>query len=124
MRERWRARLYHGYGPAEATIGVSCRVFDPDQATARVSIGRPNPNTQIRVLDAEYNPVPLGVVGELFISGLPLARGYLNDLRRTADQFCPTRSVRNPAAGCTPPGTWAGSAQTERSSFSAGPTTR
>ncbi|WP_462188595.1 amino acid adenylation domain-containing protein, partial [Frankia sp. CcWB2] len=89
FRERWRARLYHGYGPAEATIGVSCRVFDPDQATARVSIGRPNPNTQLRVLDAEYNPVPLGAVGELFISGLPLARGYLNDPRRTADQFVP-----------------------------------
>jgi amino acid adenylation domain-containing protein len=89
FRERWRARMYHGYGPAEATIGVSCRVFDPDQATAHVSIGRPNPNTQIRVLDADYRPVPTGAAGELFISGLPLARGYLNDPRRTAEKFVP-----------------------------------
>ncbi|MCM3924467.1 amino acid adenylation domain-containing protein [Frankia sp. AiPs1] len=98
FRQRWRARLYHGYGPAEATIGVSCRVFDPDQATARVSIGRPNPNTQIRVLDADYNPVPLGATGELFISGLPLARGYLNDPRRTADQFVPDPFSSEPGA--------------------------
>lgn len=89
FRERWDARLFHGYGPAEATIGVSCRVFEPDSVTTRVSIGRPNPNTQIRILDGEYNPMPVGAVGELFVSGLPLARGYLNDPRRTADRFVP-----------------------------------
>jgi amino acid adenylation domain-containing protein len=89
FRERFRAWMFHGYGPAEATIGVSCRVFEPDRAAARVSIGRPNPNTQVRVLDDEYNPVPVGAVGELFISGLPLARGYLGDARRTADRFVP-----------------------------------
>ncbi|WP_052710614.1 non-ribosomal peptide synthetase [Pseudofrankia sp. DC12] len=89
FRDRWDARMFHGYGPAEATIGVSCRVFEPGGAAPRVSIGRPNPNTQIRILDDEYNPVPVGAVGELFISGLPLARGYLNDPRRTADRFMP-----------------------------------
>ncbi|WP_261562009.1 non-ribosomal peptide synthetase, partial [Frankia tisae] len=89
FRQRWDARMYHGYGPAEATIGVSCRVFEPGERDARVSIGRPNPNTRIRVLDAGYQPVPVGAVGELFISGLPLARGYINDPRRTADRFVP-----------------------------------
>ncbi|MCM3886207.1 amino acid adenylation domain-containing protein [Frankia sp. R82] len=89
FRERWNAWMFHGYGPAEATIGVSCRVFEPATAAAHVTIGRPNPNTQLRVLDADYHPVPVGMVGELFVSGLPLARGYLGDPRRTADRFVP-----------------------------------
>ncbi|CAO5157079.1 Amino acid adenylation domain-containing protein [Frankia sp. AiPs1] len=89
FREQWNAWMFHGYGPAEATIGVSHRVFEPATAAAHVTIGRPNPNTQLRVLDAEYNPVPVGTVGELFVSGLPLARGYLGDPRRTADRFVP-----------------------------------
>ncbi|MCL9792819.1 amino acid adenylation domain-containing protein [Frankia sp. AgKG'84/4] len=89
FRERWQAWMFHGYGPAEATIGVSCRVYEPATAAAHVSIGRPNPNAQVRVLDAEYDPVPVGTVGELFIGGLPLARGYLDDSRRTADRFVP-----------------------------------
>ncbi len=87
FRAHWDARMYHGYGPAEATIGVSCRMFTPGEPHARISIGRPNPNTRIRVLDAACRPVPVGRVGELYISGLPLARGYLGDARRTAQAF-------------------------------------
>ncbi|SNQ46984.1 Amino acid adenylation domain-containing protein [Frankia canadensis] len=98
FRERWNAWMFHGYGPAEATIGVCCRVFAPDRPAGRVSIGRPNPNTQVRVLDAEYNPVPVGAVGELYISGLPLARGYLGDPRRTADRFVPDPFAAAPGA--------------------------
>ncbi|ADP82524.1 amino acid adenylation domain-containing protein [Pseudofrankia inefficax] len=98
FQDRWDARLVHGYGPAEATIGVSCRVFEPGVPEARVSIGRPNPNTTIRILDDEYNPVPVGAVGELFVSGLPLARGYLNDPRRTADRFVPDPFSQDPGA--------------------------
>jgi len=98
FRARWSATMYHGYGPAEATIGVSCRVFRPGERTSRVSIGRPNPNTQLRILDETLAPVPVGAVGELYISGLPLARGYLGDPRRTADRFLPDPFGQVPGA--------------------------
>ncbi|WNI18928.1 non-ribosomal peptide synthetase [Actinacidiphila sp. ITFR-21] len=81
------ARMYHGYGPAETTIGVSCRVFEPGEPAEHITIGRPNPNTRLYVLDAAFRPVPIGVRGELHVGGLPLARGYLGDPERTAESF-------------------------------------
>ncbi|MEW2516839.1 non-ribosomal peptide synthetase [Actinacidiphila alni] len=91
LYERFRqasgARMYHGYGPAETTIGVSCRVFEPGEQARRISIGRPNPNARLYVLDPALRPVPVGVRGELHVGGLPLARGYLNDPARTAEYF-------------------------------------
>jgi amino acid adenylation domain-containing protein len=89
FRAAFDARMYHGYGPAEATIGVSCRVFEPGEPGERISIGRPNPNTRLYVLDGAQRPVPIGVPGELCVAGLPLARGYLNDPVRTAESFVP-----------------------------------
>ncbi|MEU5692040.1 amino acid adenylation domain-containing protein [Actinosynnema sp. NPDC020468] len=89
--DRFRARLdavmYHGYGPAEATIGVSHQFYRDDEARHGISIGRPNPNTRIHVLDAALNPVPVGVQGELYTGGLPLGRGYVGDPVQTAARF-------------------------------------
>ncbi|WP_333769284.1 non-ribosomal peptide synthetase [Streptomyces sp. IBSBF 2435] len=87
FRQASGARMYHGYGPAETTIGVSCRVFEPDEHPERISIGRPNPNARLYVLDPALRPVPVGVCGELHVGGLPLAQGYLNDPARTAASF-------------------------------------
>ncbi|BBB02298.1 putative non-ribosomal peptide synthetase [Actinacidiphila reveromycinica] len=92
------ARMYHGYGPAETTIGVSCRVFEPSESTRRVTIGRPNPNARLYVLDAALRPVPVGVGGELHIGGLPLARGYLGDPERTAESFIADPYADTPGA--------------------------
>ncbi|MGH8910069.1 MAG: amino acid adenylation domain-containing protein, partial [Egibacteraceae bacterium] len=86
-RGRLRAPLYHGYGPAEATIGVCYQKYADDRVEGGVSIGRPNPNTQLYVLDAGLCPVPVGVVGELYIGGVPLARGYVNAPGLTAQRF-------------------------------------
>ncbi|MFI1012548.1 amino acid adenylation domain-containing protein [Streptomyces sp. NPDC020965] len=91
FRRQSEARMYHGYGPAEATIGVTCRVYESADQVRDITIGRPNPNARIYLLDRASNPVPAGVVGEIHIGGLPLARGYLNDPERTAERF-----VRNP----------------------------
>ncbi|MFB9839363.1 non-ribosomal peptide synthetase, partial [Actinoallomurus acaciae] len=100
LYERFRAvsdaRMYHGYGPAEATIGVSCRVFEPGEPAGRISIGRPNPNARLYILDGAQRPVPIGVPGELYIAGLPLARGYLNDPVRTAESFVPNPYADEP----------------------------
>ncbi|MBZ4322159.1 non-ribosomal peptide synthetase [Streptomyces huiliensis] len=89
FRDRLGATMYHGYGPAEATIGVSCHVFDERADGATVTIGRPNPNARLYLLDRALRPVPVGVPGELYLGGMPLARGYLNDPRRTAEAFVP-----------------------------------
>lgn len=90
---RFRGRLpqavmYHGYGPAETTIGVTCQVYRGD-AGEGITIGRPNPNTRVYVLDPGMRPVPPGVPGELYLGGVPLGRGYLGDPRRTAQSFVP-----------------------------------
>ncbi|MCX4849519.1 amino acid adenylation domain-containing protein [Streptomyces sp. NBC_00893] len=87
FRQQCGARMYHGYGPAEATIGVTCRVYESADHVRTVTIGRPNPNTRIYLLDGARKPVPVGTVGEIHIGGLPLARGYLNDPVRTAERF-------------------------------------
>ncbi|KPI10858.1 amino acid adenylation domain protein [Actinobacteria bacterium OK074] len=81
------AIMYHGYGPAEATIGVSHVVYRTGVMRSAVSIGRPNSNTRLYVLDDRLQPVPVGVPGELYAGGVYLGRGYVNDPRRTADHF-------------------------------------
>nr|WP_157527087.1 non-ribosomal peptide synthetase [Kibdelosporangium sp. MJ126-NF4]CEL12933.1 Siderophore biosynthesis non-ribosomal peptide synthetase modules [Kibdelosporangium sp. MJ126-NF4] len=87
FRQKLNAFMYHGYGPAEATIGVSHEFYLGDEDRLGISIGRPNPNTRIHILDAALNPVPAGVPGELYAGGLPLGRGYVGDPRQTASRF-------------------------------------
>jgi amino acid adenylation domain-containing protein/non-ribosomal peptide synthase protein (TIGR01720 family) len=97
LYERFRARLdipmYHGYGPAETTIGVSHVVYRGAAERLSTSIGRANPNTQLYVLDDELRPVPVGVGGELYVGGLLLGRGYAGAPGLTASRF-----VANPFA--------------------------
>jgi non-ribosomal peptide synthetase component F len=78
FRERIGATMYHGYGPAETTIGVTCQVYGESDAPRGISIGRPNPNTRIYLLDERLSPVPVGITGEIYVGGEPLGRGYLH----------------------------------------------
>lgn len=125
--ERFRAQLaitmYHGYGPAEATIGVSHVIYREDAARIATSIGRPNPNTQLYVLDEHLNPVPLGTGGELYAGGFLLGRGYVDAPELTASRF-----VANPFAddvpGCIGPATSPAGRRTAPSTSSDAPTTR
>src|SRR5262249_35057558 len=81
-----KLRLWNLYGPTEATANASAaRIVSADDIT----IGRPIANTQIYVLDAHLQPVPIGVPGELHIGGVGLARGYRNRPELTADKFIP-----------------------------------
>ncbi|CAN3985600.1 amino acid adenylation domain-containing protein [Kitasatospora purpeofusca] len=97
LYERYRTRLgipmYHGYGPAETTIGVSHVVYRGEAERLSTSIGRANPNTQLYVLDDELRPVPVGVGGELYVGGFLLGRGYVGAPGLTASRF-----VANPFA--------------------------
>jgi amino acid adenylation domain-containing protein len=89
FRQHIDATMYHGYGPAETTIGVSCQVYRGQDPAHGITIGHPNPNNQVYVLDEHLNPVPIGVPGQLYIGGVQLARGFLGDPRRTAEAFAP-----------------------------------
>ncbi|MET7771004.1 amino acid adenylation domain-containing protein [Nocardia sp. NPDC005366] len=77
--------LHNLYGPTEAAVDVTYWPCPPNPAT--VPIGSPVWNTQTYVLDAHLRPVPPGVVGELYLAGVQLARGYVGQPRLTADRF-------------------------------------
>ncbi|MBY6683156.1 amino acid adenylation domain-containing protein [Rhodococcus sp. BP-316] len=87
FRSRLGTTLYHGYGPAEATIGVSHVIYTGDAPRIATSIGRPNPNTRLYVLDSLLRPVPVGVGGELYAGGFLLGRGYVGAPDMTASRF-------------------------------------
>jgi len=82
--------VFNIYGPTEGTIYST--LFRMKRAS-RVSIGHPLPNIQTYILDVCLNPVPLGVVGEIYIGGAGLTRGYLNQPDLTADKFIPNAFV-------------------------------
>ncbi|HEY0736226.1 MAG TPA: condensation domain-containing protein, partial [Herpetosiphonaceae bacterium] len=86
---RLRATLCNCYGPTEATIDTTFWVGAPGDAAARPRIGRPLPNVQVYVLDRRMEPVPVGVVGELYVGGAGLARGYHQRPALTAARFVP-----------------------------------
>ncbi|MEU5693388.1 amino acid adenylation domain-containing protein [Actinosynnema sp. NPDC020468] len=91
VADRFRAALgvplFNEYGPTEAAVGVTCLECHPVDGTGLTPIGTPTPGTGIRVLDGDLRPVPPGEVGELYLTGPQLARGYLGRPDRTAERF-------------------------------------
>ncbi|AGC45642.1 non-ribosomal peptide synthetase [Myxococcus stipitatus DSM 14675] len=78
------------YGPTETTLFAAChRMTRPEHAGSVVPLGRPIGNTRVYVLDGKGQPVPEGVVGELFIGGDGVARGYIEQPALTAERFVP-----------------------------------
>ncbi len=85
---RWltvAGRIFNAYGPTEASMWVA----GTDLKGGRTTIGRPIANNRIHILDAHMNPVPVGVVGEIYIGGVGVARGYLRRPALTAERFLP-----------------------------------
>ncbi|MFN3539189.1 MAG: non-ribosomal peptide synthase/polyketide synthase, partial [Rhodococcus sp. (in: high G+C Gram-positive bacteria)] len=78
--------VHNLYGPTEAAVDVTYHVVS-DADIAVVPIGSPVWNTDVRVLDSSLRPVPVGVSGELYLSGVQLARGYVSRPDLTADRF-------------------------------------
>ncbi|HSK77695.1 MAG TPA: amino acid adenylation domain-containing protein [Thermoanaerobaculia bacterium] len=89
-------RFFNCYGPTEMTVWVS--VADCRDAGRRPPIGRPVGNKRVYVLDRSLQPVPAGVVGELWVGGAGVARGYLNRPDLTAERFWPDPFGGDPGA--------------------------
>ncbi|RMI28370.1 non-ribosomal peptide synthetase [Nocardia stercoris] len=81
------AELRNHYGPTEAVVCSTHQRVDGPQGTRVVPIGTPNRNVYTYVLDSALRLVPAGVVGELYLGGNQLARGYLNRAGATAQRF-------------------------------------
>ncbi|MEN6540450.1 MAG: amino acid adenylation domain-containing protein, partial [Mizugakiibacter sp.] len=95
LRARCKA-VWNMYGPTETTVWSTCwRVEHPGEG---ISIGTPIANTQVWVLDAQRQPCPFGVPGELWIGGDGVALGYLNRPELTAERFLPDPFRNAPGA--------------------------
>ncbi|HLM55062.1 MAG TPA: amino acid adenylation domain-containing protein [Pyrinomonadaceae bacterium] len=109
--ERWRRLVgdrvgwSNAYGPTETTVTASN--YEPSGAdlvgaahavASIVPIGRPIANAEMYVLDARQQPVPVGVVGEIYVGGAGVARGYHRRPAQTAERFLPHPHGRHPGA--------------------------
>lgn len=83
------AELHNLYGPTEAAVDVSWWPAGPDDHSQPVPIGYPVWNTRLYVLDEFRRPLPPGCVGNLYLAGRQLARGYLGRPDLTAERFVP-----------------------------------
>src|SRR5947209_14000299 len=99
FRQLKDCRLYNHYGPSETHVMTSFPL--PEQVAdwpALPPLGRPISNTKTYVLDSYLHPVPIGVPGELYISGLCLAHGYLKRTDLTAERFLPDPFSNKPGS--------------------------
>ncbi|MEP7308964.1 MAG: amino acid adenylation domain-containing protein [Acidobacteriota bacterium] len=88
-RARLPAALHNLYGPTEASVDVTAWACEQTGTRSVVPIGHPIANTRMYIVDDRFEPVPIGVPGELLIAGDGLARGYLNRPEITAERFVP-----------------------------------
>jgi amino acid adenylation domain-containing protein/non-ribosomal peptide synthase protein (TIGR01720 family) len=89
--------LYNEYGPTEATVACTVHRFNPfADLSASVPIGMPIDNALIYLLDSHLNAVPQGVVGEIYIGGIGLAKGYLDKPELTNERFIYYPQNRHP----------------------------
>ena len=102
---QWLARypeipLLNAYGPAECAddVAVHAILEPPADDQTHMPIGRPIERTRLHILNAWLEPVPSGVPGELYVAGVGVGRGYLQDPARTAEVFLPDRFGSEPGA--------------------------
>ena len=84
---KYGTKLSNLYGPTEATVDVSYYDCKTDNDFKVIPIGKPIDNIQLYILDKNYNVLPIGAAGELYIAGDGLARGYVNKPELTDEKF-------------------------------------
>src|SRR5204862_18620 len=88
--------IYNEYGPTEATVGCMIHRYDVEQDRAlSVPIGNPAANAGVYILDEQLRPVPSGVIGEMYLAGDGLARGYRHRPDLTAQKVLTTPDPRH-----------------------------
>ncbi|MBO9596443.1 MAG: non-ribosomal peptide synthetase [Cohnella sp.] len=92
------AQLHNLYGPTEAAVFITNWTSDREPSRTVIPIGNAIPGNAMYVLDESYRPLPEGEIGELFISGIGLARGYYNRPDLTAERFVPDPFGKEPGA--------------------------
>jgi amino acid adenylation domain-containing protein/non-ribosomal peptide synthase protein (TIGR01720 family) len=102
-RQFEHCELYNLYGPTEAAIDTTYWLC-PRQGEPINSIGKPISNVQVYILDADLQPVPIGIPGEIYIGGAGLARGYLNRPELTAEKFITVGAFRGSVGAIRPKG--------------------
>jgi amino acid adenylation domain-containing protein/non-ribosomal peptide synthase protein (TIGR01720 family) len=84
VHDKWPAVvIYNEYGPTEATIGCTAAAV----SRGNINAGKPIANTSIYILDNAFNPVPIGIKGEICIGGICVANGYIGQQEQTALRF-------------------------------------
>lgn len=93
-------RMINAYGLTECSDDLTHYVVQeiPHEDQVRVPIGKPLANARFYVLDRELEPVPVGVIGDLYIGGIVVGRGYVNDPERTAQVFVPDPFTAEPGS--------------------------
>lgn len=97
LRSYTDARIFNIYGPAETTVWSTNKCVEG----THITIGHPIANTQVYILDANRKPLPIGVAGELCISGDGVGKGYLNRPELTAERFIPNPFIPGTIMYCT-----------------------
>ena len=90
--------ILNEYGPTEATVATSWLIVDKNNINTfenDIPIGKPAFNTQLYILEAALEPVAIGKVGELYIGGVGVAKGYLNKHQITAERFIKNPFINN-----------------------------
>lgn len=89
--------LHNIYGPTEyQVVTANTMKGDPSAWEVYPPIGEPISNTRVYILDRYLNPVPLGIPGELWVTGAGQAQGYLNNAKQTAEKFIPNPFAKQP----------------------------
>jgi amino acid adenylation domain-containing protein/thioester reductase-like protein len=86
LKKHTKARIISGYGPTETTVYCS---FKDLSKTSHITIGKPIVNTRMYILDQYRRPVPIGVLGQVYISGACVATGYINRVELNRRKFIP-----------------------------------
>lgn len=92
------AALHQFYGPTEGAINATCWTRPLTWEEDVLPLGRPIDNATVHICNAQGTPRPIGLAGELFLGGLPLARGYVSQPALTAVSFLPDPQSEQPGA--------------------------
>ncbi|CAL9662691.1 Tyrocidine synthase 3 [Streptomyces sp. enrichment culture] len=107
-RQLPRVRLLNMWGATEVSDDCTHHelIGEADERAASVPVGRPIRNAAVYVLDADRQPVPVGTPGELYVGGLCVGAGYVNDEERTAAAFVPDPFADDPGVRAYRTGDW------------------